>query len=524
MSKADQVPGLLTKNMSKADQVPGFLTKTYELFGDPANAHCCGWGKNGNSIIITKIDTFSKTVIPKYFKHSNFQSFVRQLNMYDFHKTVQDPSNGEFHHEYFVRGKPELLIHIKRKANKSDLRRLRLPEGVDGRQLTAESDAVLQELMAQKMLRENLEKRIAVLEKRNVHIDEIETMQHIQAGENVMLKRMVTESRQKQAQMQSKMEKVLKCLYHAYLNGGAPTSRTLTNMTDGNTVAKMLPPSTTSTTAVSGMGNFFEVCGFLQLESPMARPGVPPTPLNDNALISPPTTSSTHNSGEVFQFENAADEVTAPLGFAYSTAVPPLMEFPKTPAGNGNNGDSSSSSVSSSGNGRDGSSSSSSTSSSGTHIDHDDKTSDSANVEESANDPSSSSGRGGGQVGSNESVSSTGSSSVGSKKRALEMTNEDAKSLTLDTAACPGKLTYEQFLKKARLQSNTASAKPVLATPAGLLDVPDFGSGMLTPMVNELGNQQSITLERVDSLSSTLDALIELSDVKETPDEPTLAV
>ena len=38
--------------------------------------------------------------------------------MYDFHKTVQDPNHGEFTHQYFRQYKPELLVYIKRKANK----------------------------------------------------------------------------------------------------------------------------------------------------------------------------------------------------------------------------------------------------------------------------------------------------------------------------------------------------------------------------------------------------------------------
>ncbi|KAI8391596.1 uncharacterized protein BYT42DRAFT_485761, partial [Radiomyces spectabilis] len=38
------------------------------------------WSDNGQVICVPNATLFSRVVLPRYFKHNNWQSFVRQLN------------------------------------------------------------------------------------------------------------------------------------------------------------------------------------------------------------------------------------------------------------------------------------------------------------------------------------------------------------------------------------------------------------------------------------------------------------
>ena len=51
--------------------------------------------KEGKGIIISSINKFSTMILPTYYKSSNYSSFVRQLNMYGFHKSKGLIKEGE---------------------------------------------------------------------------------------------------------------------------------------------------------------------------------------------------------------------------------------------------------------------------------------------------------------------------------------------------------------------------------------------------------------------------------------------
>mmetsp|Transcript_126076 Transcript_126076/g.177902 ORF Transcript_126076/g.177902 Transcript_126076/m.177902 type:complete len:237 (+) Transcript_126076:15-725(+) len=96
-----------------------FLTKTYHMI-DQCDPSIASWSYGGDSFTVLDVDAFEKNVLPSYFNHSKFSSFIRQLNFYGFQKLRSDPdlqthtSAVRFSHEFFKKGHPELLHKITR--------------------------------------------------------------------------------------------------------------------------------------------------------------------------------------------------------------------------------------------------------------------------------------------------------------------------------------------------------------------------------------------------------------------------
>jgi heat shock transcription factor len=125
-----------------------FLTKTFKIVDDHTIDDVISWNEDGSSFVVWNPTLFSRDLLPKFFKHNNFSSFVRQLNTYvcfifskfllgkknlveirqsfnfifnssfgfflqGFRKVV--PDRWEFSNECFRKGEKNLLCEIQRR-------------------------------------------------------------------------------------------------------------------------------------------------------------------------------------------------------------------------------------------------------------------------------------------------------------------------------------------------------------------------------------------------------------------------
>ena len=108
--------GELDQFRTSVAPVSHFISNLYAIVHCSEHSDCVTWNEEGTQVHITNIESFSTKVLPKYFRHKNFRSFLRQLNMYNFRLTKVSTANTRiFSNPNFMRNNSKLLKNIKRK-------------------------------------------------------------------------------------------------------------------------------------------------------------------------------------------------------------------------------------------------------------------------------------------------------------------------------------------------------------------------------------------------------------------------
>ncbi|XP_042359773.1 heat shock factor protein 2 [Plectropomus leopardus] len=154
--------------MKHNSNVPAFLTKLWTLVEDADTNEFICWSQEGNSFLVLDEQHFAKEILPKFFKHNNMASFIRQLNMYGFRKVmhidtgiVKQERDGpvEFQHPYFKHGQDNLLENIKRKVSNTR------PE--DNKIRQEDLTKILASVQSVHSKQENIDARLATLKREN---------------------------------------------------------------------------------------------------------------------------------------------------------------------------------------------------------------------------------------------------------------------------------------------------------------------------------------------------------------------
>jgi hypothetical protein len=83
------------------------------------------WQPHGKAFRVHQVDVFARTVMPRYFKQTQYRSFQRQLHIYGFLRISKGLDRGAYAHPIFIRDKKSLSLRMscikikgKRKSTK----------------------------------------------------------------------------------------------------------------------------------------------------------------------------------------------------------------------------------------------------------------------------------------------------------------------------------------------------------------------------------------------------------------------
>ncbi|KAI8332167.1 hypothetical protein EDC96DRAFT_526698 [Choanephora cucurbitarum] len=183
--------------------VPAFLNKLFSMVNDPESDDLICWSEDGASFFVNCQEEFARKVLPRFFKHNKFSSFVRQLNMYGFHKvphlqqgvleTDSDSERWEFSNPHFKRNQPDLLLLVTRKKG---------PSADEKEFSTVDLQHILEEVRSIKKHQMNISSQLQAIQR-----------------DNRILWQDTLQARERHSRHQETIDKILRFLASVFSNG-----------------------------------------------------------------------------------------------------------------------------------------------------------------------------------------------------------------------------------------------------------------------------------------------------------------
>jgi HSF-type DNA-binding len=100
--------------LTSPGRVPNFPAKMHAILSRPDLTDVVCWMPHGRSWKVLKPREFEIRVIPTYFEHAKFSSFIRQANGWGFRRLTTGKDRNSYYHPLFLRALPHLCKDMKR--------------------------------------------------------------------------------------------------------------------------------------------------------------------------------------------------------------------------------------------------------------------------------------------------------------------------------------------------------------------------------------------------------------------------
>jgi hypothetical protein len=123
------IGGTKLLNETTSTGIPAFPWKLHDVLEDAEKkgfTNIISWTLNGRAFKVHDQKAFEIQIMSKYFNQTQYKSFQRQLNIYNFIRITSGECKGSYTHDLLVRGKPDICrfmvrTKIKRKGSKSNI-------------------------------------------------------------------------------------------------------------------------------------------------------------------------------------------------------------------------------------------------------------------------------------------------------------------------------------------------------------------------------------------------------------------